>query len=128
MANKSELSSFLNEKTPHLTALGVFLLISVSLSVESSILNKAFVVLTSGISFFILIDLFLDLQNSKGLLINLFEAFFGILLIFFPIWVILSVIVKNFSSIDIIPLILFLIFIIAVPIVIIVSKFKQKER
>ncbi|MEK6885523.1 MAG: hypothetical protein AABX17_00995 [Nanoarchaeota archaeon] len=127
MVHQSELSSFLERKTPALTALGVFLLISVSLSVESSLMNKAFVVLTSGISFFILLDLFLDLQKSKGLLINLFEGFFGVLLIFFPIWVILSVIVKNFSQIDIIPLILFLIFIIAVPVVIIISKFKKDK-
>ncbi|HLC54506.1 MAG TPA: hypothetical protein VJK07_02635 [Candidatus Nanoarchaeia archaeon] len=116
MGDKSELHSFLKDKVYHLTALGVFMLISVSLSVEVSTMNKAFVILTSGISFFILLDLVINLEQPRGMIANLFGTFLDILVIFFPVWVILSVIVKNFTNLDIIPLILFLIFMISVPI------------
>jgi len=124
---ESELHVFLRDTIPHLTALGVFMLISVSISVESSTMNKALVILTSGISFFILLDLLIGLNNTKGLLSSMFEAFLYILVIFFPVWVILSVIVKNFSNLDIIPLILFLIFIVLVPILKIYNAPKKQK-
>jgi len=110
------IKDFLNENSLNLVALSVFLLVAITLSSHEGMLSHPLGVLSAGISYFLMIDLIKKDTGRDSINLGIMKSFITLFAILFCIWVILNLVIPFQNNFDIIMLILWLIFILGIPI------------
>ncbi|MEK6932166.1 MAG: hypothetical protein AABW56_00015 [Nanoarchaeota archaeon] len=112
----STIKEFLEKHLLNLVALSVFLLVTFTLAFNQSILNKSLGVLSAGISYILVIDIISKNSNKENITLGIMNSFIILFATLFCVWVILNLVLPIKIWTDILMLILWLIFILGVPV------------
>lgn len=114
--NHTTIKDFLKEHSLNLTALSVFLLVTITLSSHTGALSHPLGVLSAGVSYFLIIDLIRKDTGKESINLGIMKSFIILFAILFWVWVILNLVTPLKQLTDILMLILWLIFILGIPI------------
>lgn len=113
---KLTIKDFLQENSLNLVALSVFLLVTITLSSHQGALSHPLGILSAGISYFLIIDLIKRDMGKESMNLGIIKSFIIFFAILFCVWVILNLIIPASNWRENIILILWLIFILGVPV------------
>jgi hypothetical protein len=90
MISKKTIESYVGSKEKSFLALGIFLLLTITLASDTNFLSNVLGVLSAGISYFLFLEIISISKNDEVLPLSLMKTFIIFFALLFCVWVILN--------------------------------------